>query len=74
MQNPSVKEAILLNFQPGNKYSNKYIKEKLKEIYDQFNFNKSPKASDLEEYFFLKKVQFKENSKRVDGFLIENIK
>ena len=74
LQNPSVKEAILLNFQPGNKYSNKYIKEKLKEIYNQFNFNKSPKASDLEEYFFLKKVQFKENSKRVDGFLIENIK
>ena len=74
LQNPSVKEAILFNFQPGNKYSNKYIKEKLKEIYNQFNFNKSPKASDLEEYFLLKKVQFKEGDKRVDGFLIENIK
>ena len=74
LQNPSVKEAILFNFQPGNKYSNKYVKEKLKEIYNQFNFNKSPKASDLEEYFLLKKVQFKEGDKRVDGFLIENIK
>ena len=74
LQNPSVKEAILFNFQPGNKYSNKYIKEKLKEIYNQFEFNKSPKASDLEEYFLLKKVQFKEGDKRVDGFLIENIK
>ena len=58
----------------GNKYSNKYVKEKLKEIYNQFNFNKSPKASDLEEYFILKKVQFREKNKRVDGFLIENIK
>ena len=74
LQNPSVKEAILLNFQPGNKYSNKHIKEKLKEIYNQFEFNKSPKASDLEEYFLLKKVQFKEGDKRVDGLLIENIK
>ena len=74
LQNPSVKEAILFNFQPGNKYSNKYIKEKLKEIYNQININKSPKASDLEEYFLLKKVQFKEGDKRVDGFLIENIK
>ena len=49
-QSPGIKEAILFNFQPGNKYTKKYIKEKLQEIYNQFNIKKSAKASDLEEY------------------------
>ena len=74
LQNPEIRTAILFNFQPGNKYSKKYIKEKLQEIYNQFGFKKTAKAADLEEYFILKRAQFKENSKKVEGFLIENIK
>ena len=45
---------ILHTFFVGNKYTKKYIKEKLQEIYNQFNIKKSAKASDLEEYFILK--------------------
>ena len=79
LQNPSVKEAILFNFQPGNKYSNKYIKEKLKEIYNQFGFKKTAKASDLEEYFITKRSQSIEkdengNKKKIEGLEIIQLK
>ena len=79
LQNPSVKEAILFNFQPGNKYSNKYIKEKLKEIYNQFEFKKTAKASDLEEYFITKRSQSIEkdlngNKKKIEGLEIIQLK
>ena len=37
---PEIRTAILFSFQPGNKYSRGYIKEKLQEIYDQLGFKK----------------------------------
>ena len=76
LQNPEIRTAILFNFQPGNKYTKKYIKEKLQEIYNQFDFKKIAKASDLEEYFILNRVKIsnKETGKRDEGFEIINIK
>lgn len=71
---PEIKTAILFNFQPGNKYTNKYIKEKLQEIYNQFDFKKTAKASDLTEYFDLRRIQYRENGKKIDGLEIISLK
>ena len=67
---------ILHTFFVGNKYTKKYIKEKLQEIYNQFNIKKSAKASDLEEYFILNRVKIsnKETGKRDEGFEIIQLK
>ena len=76
LQNPEIKTAILFTFQPGNKYTNKFIKEKLQEIYNQFGFKKTAKSNDLEEYFEVKRARFqnKETGKRDEGIEIINIK
>ncbi len=73
---PEIKSAALFYFQPGNKYSKKYIKEKLQEIYSQLGVIKVAKASDLEEYFEIKLVKIlnKETGKRDAGFEIINLK
>jgi len=67
---------ILSLFTVGSKYSKKQIKETLREFYEENNITKTPKATDLEEYFVLRKCQFidKEIGKRVEGFEIINFK
>ena len=64
--------TILHTFFVGNKYTKKYIKEKLQEIYNQFNIKKLAKASDLEEYFELKpaKITNQQTKIRDAGFEI----
>ena len=59
-------------FVKGNKYSNSYAKEKLKEIYIKSGINESPKASDLEKYFELKLCKVTNNitGKRENGIEI----
>jgi len=59
-------------FQVGSKYSKAQIKEMLREFYTTNNITKTPKATDLEEYFNIKPCQFIDNNlgKRVEGFLI----
>lgn len=73
---PEIRTAILFSFQPGNKYSRGYIKEKLQEIYDQLGFKKKAKAADLEEYFELRRVKIKNSilNKYDEGFEIIQLK
>ena len=76
---PEIRTAILFTFQPGNKYANKFIKEKLQEIYNQFEFRKTAKASDLEEYFITKRSQSVEKDpsgkkKKIEGLEIISLK
>ena len=73
---PEIRTAILFSFQPGNKYSRGYIKEKLQEIYDQLGFKKKAKAADLEEYFELRRVKIKNSilNKYDEGFEIIGLK
>jgi hypothetical protein len=52
-----VKDKILQSFQVDSKYSKQAIKETLRSIYESLNYNKTPKASDLENYFELKTCQ-----------------
>jgi len=55
-------------FKLGQRYTNSEIKTKLKEFYQKHGYQKTAKASDLEEYFWLKKVYI--SSIKKNGFEI----
>ena len=67
-----VKNEIVSEFEIGQKYAKAEIKSKLGEIYNRMKLTKTPKASDLEEYFELKpcKLSNSETGKRDAGFEI----
>ena len=60
---------IVEYFKLGQRYTNPDIKEKLKELYQKHGYQKTAKASDLEEYFWLKKVYMPSIKK--NGFEIQ---
>ena len=53
--------VILHTFFIGNKYTKKYIKEKLQEIYNQLNIKKVAKITILDEYFEVKRARISTN-------------
>lgn len=62
-------------FSIGSKYTKKEIKEVLGKLYKENNISKTPKASDLEEYFELKSVKLKNSDGKWEhGFEIIGIK
>jgi hypothetical protein len=71
-----VKEKIFKSFLVNTRYTKSNIKETLRSIYSSLNYDKTPKAVDLEEYFELKKCQItnKETGKLDHGFEIIKIK
>jgi hypothetical protein len=70
----ALKERIYKEFHKGDRISKAEIKNKLREIYIEFDYKRSPKGSDLREWFELKPCQLKSNNKRVNGFYILNKK
>ena len=68
-----VSDALILDianyFKLGQRYTNQEIKAKLKELYQKHGYEKTAKASDLEEYFWLKKVYI--SSIKKNGFEIQ---
>ena len=52
-----VRKAVYENFNEGEVYSLKFIKDKLRELYKSLGYSKSPKATDLSEYFETKPCQ-----------------
>ena len=69
------KEIIFNTFQIQQRYTLKEIKEKLGEIYSSLNISKTPKASDLEEYYEVKKCTINfPSGKRENGLEIIKIK
>jgi hypothetical protein len=70
-----VSDGLILDiagyFKLGQRYSKSGIKDKLKELYKKHGYQKTAKASDLEEYFWLKTVKFIEGGKWVNGFEIQ---
>ena len=66
----SLQEVIYSTFLIGERYTKIHIKDKLSEIYDSCNIKSSPKATDLENYFEVKRVQItnKETGKKDHGF------
>ena len=65
-------DIIYNSFQIGEKYSTKTIKLMLKDIYSTLGISKTPKASDLGDYFILEdtRVLNSETGKRDRGFKI----
>ena len=66
----SMISKVYYTFKVGEKYSKSSIKSTLKNIYLEFNFNKTAKATDLTNYFVLKNTTVKENNEWVRGFEI----
>lgn len=63
---------ITKSFVIGERYSKKYIKDTLTEIYRRCHINKTAKAIDLQEYFNLEDVKISSGlNKRTNGFLIK---
>ena len=63
-------KEILGTFKLGQRYTNPEIKSKLKEIYQKYSYDKTAKASDLGDYFWLKKVympSIKKNGFEITG-------
>ena len=55
-QSNDLVDCILKTFSVGSRYTKAEIKEKLKGIYSQYKYTKTPKASDIEEWFEVKSV------------------
>jgi len=72
-QNLSLCSTISI-FTVGSKYSTKQIKEMLRKFYDENNITKTPKATDLEQYFNLKSCKIKIDDKWEHGFEIISLK
>ena len=72
----TILSIISNSFQVSQRYTLKEIKEKLGEIYTSLGLSKNPKASDLEEYYEVKKVLlYDSDTKRRDsGLELLNIK
>ena len=65
-------ENLFTSFIVGNRYTKVYIKQKLGELYEFSGIKSSPKATDIENYFEVKKIQItnKETGKKDHGYLI----
>jgi len=66
LQNSSITSL----FNVGGKYTKKQIKEILAGFYSLNNISKTPKATDLEDYYILKTIKLKVNDKWEHGFEI----
>ena len=71
-----ISDEVYKIFEVGNKYLRTAIKETLENIYNSLGYNKTPKASDLEQYFEIKPCQItnKLNGKKEHGFKIIKLK
>ena len=66
LQNSSITSL----FSVGDKYTTKQIKEMLADFYTTNSITKTPKASDLNEYYILKSIKLKVGDKWENGFEI----
>jgi hypothetical protein len=64
-----IKEEIYRLFTVGYRYSKSDIKSTLKNAYERVGYQKTAKASDLEEYFVVKDTKLQDETKKwVNGF------
>lgn len=76
LSSSDLKTIITSEFLIGHRYTARYIKAKLQEIYNQLGLRKTAKATDLRDYFDIKRVvAIDENTQeRLRGFEILGIK
>jgi hypothetical protein len=70
----NVSNLIYSTFSINNNYSNQFIKNTLREIYSNLGYKKSPKATDLNEYFETKFINYIEDGKKMNGLKLLNRK
>lgn len=72
----NIKAEVLMKFHTGQRYSTKFIKSTLIDIYQNLNIKKTAKASDLNDWFDLRscKVLNPEINKWENGFEIIGVK
>ena len=61
-------DSIYSEFKEGEKISLFEIKQHLKNLYSSINYGAAPKASDIGNYFDIKKIKITVDNKRVDGY------
>ena len=66
----SLSKKIFSKFKEGEKYSKADIKTTLGEIYESLEYSRTPKASDLNYYFVVKRCTVSTDGKRSEGFEI----
>ena len=70
-----VKNTINIEFKVDDKFTKAEIKEKLRKIYENCGYNKTPKSNDLEQYFEIKECKVTVSTgKQENGFKIIKIK
>ena len=69
-----LKKQFRDTFEVGKRYTLKYLKESIGLIYQDNSVPKTPKASDLGDYFNVKKCSIFENGKKVNGYEILSLK
>lgn len=62
-----LKERIMQSFHVGDRLSKVYIKAELGRIYNSLNYERTPKAVDLQEWFELKTGKFKNAAGKWEG-------
>ena len=70
MDKGGISADIYRYFSVGELYSNKEIKDKLTEIYNKHKYGKTPKASDLENYFKVVNTKKTVNENRIRAMKI----
>jgi hypothetical protein len=73
-QEIDISSKVIDLFKLGQKYSKAYIKEELKCLYTSLNYKKTPKATDLEEYFNMEPIKLKDDKGWVHGFRLISLK
>jgi hypothetical protein len=70
-----IKSLVLSSFTVGDKIPKSTIKNKLRDLYNSAGYSKTPKGTDLEEYFIVKscKIQNSDGT-RDNGYEILSIK
>lgn len=66
--------TIFINFKIGDRMINSKIKEKLKSLYTSISYTATPKATDLLDFFEIKKCKISDGVKRLDGLEIIGVK
>ena len=61
---------IELNYQAGDRVTNKELKATLQILYDQNNIKEKAKATHITRYYKVKKCKIRIGDKRVDGYEI----
>ncbi len=65
----------MMNYQTGNRVTNKELKATLQSLYDEQEIKEKAKATHIARYYKVKKCKIRIGDKRVDGYeIISEIK